>query len=691
MGEASNPGPAKFLRRLRRGASTISEVASTVPASAQDVQAALREVGGSPTVVDMSADDSDRGGQVHMSGNRFAVLGEDVELDRLDPVARPRRRLVLVSQNPDFVGSNHEWDPDTESIGGASEVDGEEVPEQSLFETPIAVEPRVHAHGRAFASLDSVNLLDTINDRPRLMQTVPWVLRGAFRSAIQDALQEIVTGSAANDELKATRCWKLLLLLPRMILFRPSRGGAVPRRKLEARITAFQQGAWLELLAEGACCAEKALTQSVRRRRRQQSDDDGKRAARALSLVYMGELSAARQALESAPVAPGTMATLRALTDPEKRPPVPRDDLSGVVAELQPAAKFELDSVEFLVCLRRARRGAAAGPSGMTSDHLFPVLESEVASELLSQVASLLSVGQVPHTILEAIRLGRLTALQKPDGGVRGIVVGDIIRRLVARTIAKQISEKVEAATAPFQYALKTKAGCECVAHVLQTLTDLDPEATIMSIDGVGAHDLISRNAMLEGLLRLEGGDQILPFVRMFYGSPSTYLWEDEMGVTQSIPQGEGGEQGDPLMPMLFALGQHGALEATQARLGAGEYVFAYLDDIYTATGPARVDGAHVAVEEELWSHARIHLHHGKTQVWNRGGTEPSGMEVLTQAARAVKPGAVVWHGDPLLPPVQQGLKVLGVPIGRGAFVEHFLEYKSTEQQVLFQRIPLGE
>ena len=75
--------------------------------------------------------------------------------------------------------------------------------------------------------------------------------------------------------------------------------------------------------------------------------------------------------------------------------------------------------------------------------------------------------------------------------------------------------------------------------------------------------------------------------------------------------------------------------------------------------------------------HARIHLHHGKTQVWNRGGTEPSGMEVLTQAAQAVKPGAVVWRGDPLLFPVQQGYE---------AFVEQFK--KSTEQQILFQRIP---
>ena len=106
--------------------------------------------------------------------------------------------------------------------------------------------------------------------------------------------------------------------------------------------------------------------------------------------------------------------------------------------------------------------------------------------------------------------------------------------------MAKQFSKKVEAATVPFQYALSTKAGCECVAHILQALSDRDPEVTIMSIDGIGAFDLISRNSMFEDLLRMEDGDQLLPFVRCFYGSPSTYLWEDEMGVTQHISQGEG-------------------------------------------------------------------------------------------------------------------------------------------------------
>ena len=140
----------------------------------------------------------------------------------------------------------------------------------------------------------------------------------------------------------------------------------------------------------------------------------------------------------------------------------------------------------------------------------FPSFDNEGDSALLGEVGSIMSQGKIHDAVMEGIRLGRLIALQKPDGGVRGIVVGDIMRRLVARTMAKQIAKKVEKATAPFQYAQTTKAGCECVAHILQTITDKDERATVVSIDGVGAY-LISRNSMMEGM---EDGDQVLPFVR---------------------------------------------------------------------------------------------------------------------------------------------------------------------------------
>ena len=76
----------------------------------------------------------------------------------------------------------------------------------------------------------------------------------------------------------------------------------------------------------------------------------------------------------------------------------------------------------------------------------------------------------------------------------------------------------------------------------------------LSSVDGIGAYDTISRNARMRGLRHKEGGEAVLLFVLQFYGAPSTYLWEDSEGGEHEILQGEGGEQGDALMPALFAL-----------------------------------------------------------------------------------------------------------------------------------------
>ena len=53
------------------------------------------------------------------------------------------------------------------------------------------------------------------------------------------------------------------------------------------------------------------------------------------------------------------------------------------------------------------------------------------------------------------------------------------------------------------------------------------------------------------------------------------------METVKSISQGEGEEQGDALMPLLFSLGQHSALDAVYRRLHVGERLFAYLDDVH--------------------------------------------------------------------------------------------------------------
>ena len=363
-------------------------------------------------------------------------------------------------------------------------------------------------------------------------------------------------------------------------------------------------------------------------------------------------------------MAPGTLRTLRELTNPEKRPAFPLLPMDPDLDAVELAEQINLDPELLIKNLRTARRAAARGPSGMTAEHLRPLLESDRDVAVFHQFAHIMARGEVPDKIEEAIRLGRITALRKPDGGVRGIVVADFLRRLVVRTIAKQIAKQVEVATAQWQYALTTRTGCECVVHVLQHLTDGDAQATILSVDGIGAFDLVSRNAMLQGLMGIEDGGKVLPFVRTFYGQPSNFIWEDEMGDVHDIPQGEGGEQGDPLMSLLFCLAQHAALRAVADQMEEGEHLFAFLDDLYIVCHPDRVGEIHSILQREF-RHAHISIHPGKTKIWNRSGDEPEACARLQAVAFVVNQSAVVWRSHPpSVLPRSQNLRVSSGPPG---------------------------
>ena len=70
----------------------------------------------------------------------------------------------------------------------------------------------------------------------------PKFLRGAYRSSLRVALTEADLGYAAGDDARVSRAWKLFLLLPRMLLHKPVRGGLVPKVKLKERFILFIAG-----------------------------------------------------------------------------------------------------------------------------------------------------------------------------------------------------------------------------------------------------------------------------------------------------------------------------------------------------------------------------------------------------------------------------------------------------------------
>ena len=77
-----------------------------------------------------------------------------------------------------------------------------------------------------------------------------------------------------------------------------------------------------------------------------------------------------------------------------------------------------------------------------------------------------------------------------------------------------------------------------------------------------------------------------------------------------------------------------------------------------------------------------------KREVWNMAGVRPEVCDVLERIAQADDPSAVVWRGSQV-PSIQQGVKILGTPLGHPDFVSARLERTTAKHVTLLERIPL--
>ena len=168
----------------------------------------------------------------------------------------PRRRLVLVGgvqgRGRDVVSSQATVADSAPDVVDALELDLGEVeePPRQPFVVPmtdsegtsgsssdteakdveeVQVGPRLR---EAFRSLDGVDVGHLFSMRAVLMKSPPAFVKGAYWAGLRVALREILQGREHSDDARSARGWKLLLLLPRMLLFRPPRGGLIPKQRL---------------------------------------------------------------------------------------------------------------------------------------------------------------------------------------------------------------------------------------------------------------------------------------------------------------------------------------------------------------------------------------------------------------------------------------------------------------------------
>ena len=537
-----------------------------------------------------------------------------------------------------------------------------------------------------WTQLDHIDLVQEFGYRVDTFTNVPQVIRNDYRWAQKVALARFAEAHAdpALGPVDAERAAKLHLLLPRMLLNRTEARGQAGRVVLEDRIRRLQQGSWASLIREAPRRSTATRTRSGPAREVLWEA----RLDAAERMVCNGELSRAARILTATGLAPGNAETLAKLRDPVRRPPAPTKPIRPGDLNHEPEIPLALDPERYLENIRSAQRGIAAGPSGTRNEHQRELLEDITTTDNLVFFASRVAVGDIPEAIRAGLAVSRLTALAKvdqlkqPTGDIRGIATGACERRVIARTIAQQYAAPIMEATSPFQYALSTRAGVDCVALLIRLLTDADSDKVVSSLDGIGAYDHVQRSAFFRVLAESPALEALLPFVRLWYGQDSTYTWTDQEGTTHTIQQGEGVEQGDPLAPALFSLAIHAALVEASQFLQPGESIFAFLDDVYsvTAADRAAIVAAHTA--RCIQQGAGVEPKLGKFAMWSRaGGPEPPGIRELlgVQPSPDREP---VWKGD--LPPERNGVVILGTPVGQPEFVRRFLRERISVEQELW-------
>ena len=297
---------------------------------------------------------------------------------------------------------------------------------QSRLRGPLQPEDQWH-------QLDQFELENVFSLRVPMLKTCPHFLRGRFRECMGVALRERFRAKQAGDVEAEIRAWKLFALVPMMLLHRPRGAGSIGRAELSHRAVDFANGRWNDLIRQAVAEESRSRPQRIVI---SEVEEQRRRGKAAQNRVERGQVSRARQELTGASLAPRNEDTMQELQ--RKRPQERRKEIPSAVLEFVPDGKLNLSLKMFANCLRGAPSGSSPGPGGCSNEMLRVCLDDSLL--FLHAAEEDFARADVPPSIFAAFMMANMTALQKREGGVRGIATGTLFRRLVARTLARQFS-----------------------------------------------------------------------------------------------------------------------------------------------------------------------------------------------------------------------------------------------------------
>ena len=208
---------------------------------------------------------------------------------------------------------------------------------------------------------------------------------------------------------------------------------------------------------------------------------------RAVAIAREGNFAKAVQSLgSSGTAAPNDMEALDELLHRHPQHALP--DWSN---DIPPSLTVSPDSV--FAALRGFPKASSPGASQLQCQHLLDAIDANTspsAKDCLDRLTRLLCFllsGRADVRIAPWLCGAPLTALFKKQGGIRPIVVGEILRRLTSRLCCSAMKAVSQDVFLPYgQVGVGTRGGLEAAIHSLSTIIDLhgnDPDLCCLKVD----------------------------------------------------------------------------------------------------------------------------------------------------------------------------------------------------------------
>ena len=319
---------------------------------------------------------------------------------------------------------------------------------------------------------------------------------------------------------------------------------------LKKRLASWKSGEIDKLLHEG-----RVIQSRIGKGRKSEPQNKAKIFAK---LVMEGQINSAMRFLND-----DSSGGILSLTDdvmqqlrekhPEAQPAKSRVLLRGPVQDIPESIYLTINGEMIRDAALRTK--GSGGASGVDSNGFKRILacksfkHSSVAlCDALATLARNLCTEYVDPSSIEALVASRLIPLDKGGGGVRPIGVGEVVRRVISKSVMKVVKPDVMSASGSLQLCAGQPSGSEAAIHAMRNIFDEDDTEAILLIDASNAFNSLNRAAALNNIRIL------CPMVATY--AINTYRLPIRLFVLggQEMKSSEGTTRGDPLSMALYAI-----------------------------------------------------------------------------------------------------------------------------------------